>query len=191
VRASRELRRNWRIRAAVPSDARRLCEFRRQTLVETEFLLQGPEDWRDDEDEERDLIERFAADPGSALLVACQGGAVIGMCSVVAGALERNRHVGQVGIAVLRRFWRLGVARALMLRALRWAVRDAQQLHKLSLQVHRNNEGARRLYEDLSFEYEGVLRDEARWQGEFVDLLAMGRVLDPAPSAEESPPDEP
>ncbi len=180
----------WRIRPALPSDARRLCDFRRLVLVETEFLLQSPEDWQDDEGDERDLIERFAVDPLSVLLLACQGGAVVGMCSVVAGPLERNRHVGQVGVAVLRSYWRLGVARALMSRVLDWTV-EIGALHKLALQVHSNNLGARRLYEDLAFEYEGVLRDEASWQGRYVDLLAMGRLLGPGLNAEESSPDEP
>ncbi len=175
----------WRIRPAVSSDAQRLCDFRRLVLSETEFLLQGPEDWRDDVADERDLIERFNADPLSVLLLACQNRAVVGMCSVVAGPLARNRHVGQVGVAVLKAYWRLGVARALILAALRWSA-ESGGLHKMALQVHRNNRGARRLYEDLAFKYEGVLRDEARWQGQYVDLLAMGRLLGSGVAAEES-----
>lgn len=173
-----------RVRPAVEGDARRLCDFRRQVLVETEFLLQGPEDWIDHIDDERELIGRFAADPGSVLLIAATGGAVVGMCSVVAGALQRNRHVGQVGIGVLRRCWRQGVASALMRRCLTWA-QDEVRLHKLSLQVHSSNGPARKLYEDLGFEYEGVLRDEARLGARYVDLLAMGRLLGPAQGQEE------
>lgn len=173
-----------RVRAAVAGDARRLCDFRRRVLLETEFLLQGPEDWVDQIEEERDLIGRFAADPGSVLLIAATGGAIVGMCSVVAGALARNSHVGQVGIGVLQRCWRQGVAKALMQRCLTWAV-DEGHLHKLSLQVHSANAAARRLYEDLGFEYEGVLRDEARLDGRYVDLLAMGRLLGPRQGQEE------
>lgn len=178
-----------RVRPAVEGDARRLCDFRRQALVETEFLLQGPEDWIDHVDQERDLIARFAADPASVLLIAATGGAVVGMCSVVGGALERNRHVGQVGIGVLRCCWRQGVARALMHRCLTWA-EDEAHLHKLSLQVHSANDPARRLYEDLGFQYEGVLRDEARLAGRYVDLLAMGRLLGPLQGQEELPSDD-
>ena len=174
-----------RVRAAVEGDARRLCDFRRAVLSETEFLLQGPEDWRDEVGDERDLILRFAADAGSVLIIAATGGEIVGMCSVVGGPLDRNRHVGQVGIAVLRRCWRQGVARALMRRVLTWAEQEAR-LHKLGLQVHRNNGPARRLYEDLGFEYEGVLRDEARWADRYVDLLAMGRLFGPAQGQEES-----
>lgn len=164
------------IRPARAADVGPLRAFKRQIFSETELLLLGPEDWEDDHLAEVGLIGSFEAHDRSVLLLAFEGREVVGMCTVVAGALVRNRHVGQLGMGVLRRCWRRGVGAAMMAWAVDWA-RDQAGLHKLSLQVHEHNDGARRLYEKLGFAYEGVLRDEALCGGRYVDLLAMGRIL--------------
>lgn len=157
-------------------DAEALLDFKQAVLHETEFLLQGPEDTEGTVKEEVGLIGSFARHPGCVLLLAWDDDRVVGMCTVVAGALARSRHVGQTGMAVRRSHWRRGVGAALLAHALDWAAGD-DALRKLSLQVHATNAPARRLYERFGFAYEGRLTGEARVGGAYVDLLAMGRTL--------------
>ena len=165
-----------RLRPASRQDAAALLAFKIIVLAETEFLLQGPEDISGQVHEERKLIDSFLQHPGCRLLLAWDGAEVIGMCTSVAGSLARSRHVAQTGMAVRRSHWRRGVASALLEESIRWA-RDDAGLHKLSLQVHAENQPARQLYERHGFAYEGRLREEALLDGRFVDLLAMGRFL--------------
>ncbi len=164
------------LRAARTKDAAALLAFKTVVLSETEFLLQGPEDVSDQVSEERGLIESFQSHERCLLLLAWEGAAVVGMATVVAGSLARSRHVGHTGMAVRRSHWRRGVASALLHATVRWAT-EIVGLHKLSLQVHAANQPARRLYERHGFEYEGTLRGEAKLEGVYVDLLAMGRFL--------------
>ncbi len=171
----------FRIRSARLSDAALLCAFKRRVLAETEYLLQGIEDFEDRSDVEAELIGRFLANDNCLLLVAVDGHAVVGMCTVVGGHLLRNRHVGQMGVAVIRRLWRRGLARRLIAASIA-ASRDALVLTKLALQVHASNTAARRLYESFDFEIEGVLRREARLGAGWDDLIAMGLLLDAAPA---------
>ncbi|HAN30723.1 MAG TPA: hypothetical protein DCQ06_03930 [Myxococcales bacterium] len=166
----------WTIRRAERLDAQALVDFKAQVLKETEFLLQGVEDFTGHKVDEIQIIEAFTRHQGSSLLLAIEDNEIVAMCTVVAGAFVRSRHVGQTGIAVLQSHWGRGVAAALIRRALRDAA--AQGLKKLSLQVHADNHRARRFYQNHGFQYEGRLRAEALLAGNLVDLLAMGRILE-------------
>jgi diamine N-acetyltransferase len=50
---------------------------------------------------------------------------------------------------------------------------DELELHRIFLHVFETNEAARRLYERVGFRIEGVLRDGARIEDEWVDVLLM------------------
>lgn len=165
------------IRVATPADAEALRLFKRQALGETEYLLQGLEDFDDRTEAERDLIVRFQHQPNCLLLIATvPGGRVVGLCSIVGGHLWRTRHVGTMSVAVLRLFWGQGVASRLMRGALDWALGNPI-LDKLALQVHASNHAARRLYQRLGFAEEGRLRREARLGDGYDDLVPMGLLL--------------
>ncbi len=167
----------YSIRPAGLADAEALCAFKRQVFGETEFLLQGLEDFDDQVDVERDLIGRFHHQSNSVLVLAVDhDGRVIGLCSIVGGHLWRTRHVGTMSIGVLRAWWRRGVGKRLMLQTMRWA-EENPLLEKLALQVHATNTAARTMYALLGFEEEGLLRREAKLAGGEDDLVPMGRLL--------------
>ena len=177
---SAELPPQVQIRPVRAADAAALCSFKRVVLMETEFLLQGREDWVDDVAAERGLIDAFLQHSRSVLLVAVEqssaGATIVGMCSVVGGPYVRNAHVGQLGMAVRRSHWRGGIGRGLLQACLRWCGAPGR-LRKVTLQVHVDNAPARRLYEDTGFIVEGHLRCEAIINGALVDLLTMGRFV--------------
>jgi RimJ/RimL family protein N-acetyltransferase len=50
---------------------------------------------------------------------------------------------------------------------------DDLELHRIFLHVFETNEAARRLYERVGFSTEGVLRDGARIEGEWVNVVLM------------------
>ena len=162
------------IRPAGLADAEALCAFKRQVFGETEFLLQGIEDFDDQVEMERDIIGRFHHQSNSVLVLAvANDGRVIGLCSIVGGHLWRTRHVGTMSIGVLRAWWRHGVGKHLMQQTIRWATEN-QLLEKLALQVHATNTPARALYHRLGFVEEGLLRGEAKLGDGEDDLVPMG-----------------
>ena len=109
------------------------------------------------------------------LMVADAGGEVIGSADCERGTFAKTRHVGGIGIAI-RDGWRgVGLGRILMARILEWM--RARGLRKAELAVFATNERARRLYESLGFEVEGVRQRHALIRGAYVDEILMGLSL--------------
>jgi len=169
------------LREAVERDADLLVELKRRILAETDYLLQGLADFDADPAAERDVIRRFQDSSDSRLVIAerlvAGHRAAIGLVTIVAGAFQRNRHVGQLGMGVVRSEWGRGVGAALLDDALCWGG-DHATLRKISLQVYASNARAIGLYAGRGFTEEGRLREEARRDDDrFDDLIVMGRFV--------------
>jgi ribosomal protein S18 acetylase RimI-like enzyme len=90
--------------------------------------------------------------------------------------VEANRHVLQIqGLVVSEEARGRGVGRALV----RAAVDEARRrgARRLTLRVLAHNTPARGLYEAEGFVVEGVLPEEFRLDGQYVDDVLMGRFL--------------
>lgn len=100
-------------------------------------------------------------------------------------------HVGNVGLHRVDRthrkavlgivigeptLWSKGYGTDAVRAALRYAFHDLG-LHKISLEVLRENARAIRVYEKVGFAKEGVMRDEVHKDGRFLDVLRMS-ILD-------------
>lgn len=121
-------------------------------------------------------------DPGS-LLVAERHGELAGYIEVSPPTpLASNAHVLEVrGLAVLPEHRGAGLGRRLLEAALELA--RARGARRMTLRVLGPNVVARRLYEAVGFEVEGVLRGEFRLEGEYVDDVLMAYSLASGPSA--------
>jgi ribosomal protein S18 acetylase RimI-like enzyme len=86
--------------------------------------------------------------------------------------LQSNRHVLELhGLAVAPAHRRRGIARVLLEAAAEESVRRGAR--RLRLRVLAPNEPARRLYAGAGFVVEGVLREEFRLAGRYVDDVLM------------------
>jgi ribosomal protein S18 acetylase RimI-like enzyme len=86
--------------------------------------------------------------------------------------LESNSHVVEVkALAVDPARHRQGIGRLLVDAAVRAAL--ARSARRLTLRVLASNEAARAFYESCGFEVEGVLREEFRIAGCYVDDVLM------------------
>ena len=124
--------------------------------------------------EDTDFFARRSPDD---VLVAEQDGATVGYVALGSPTpLECNRHVLHVqGLAVDPSAQRQGVGRRLVEAAAEEAARRG--VRKLGLRVLGGNASARALYASAGFVVEGVLRDEFRLDGRFVDDVLMARPL--------------
>lgn len=113
---------------------------------------------------------------GTYNLVAVVDRHVVGMVSI--GTFPnrpRRRHVGRIGISVQDNWQRKGVGAALMRAGIDLAD-NWLNLIRLELEVYTDNEAAIRLYEKFGFTHEGVLRQHAFRDGEYVDSAMMARL---------------
>ncbi|MHB8577154.1 MAG: GNAT family N-acetyltransferase [Dehalococcoidia bacterium] len=122
--------------------------------------------------ERRGAVEAFGAD--EHVFVAVIDGRVAGVAGLHVQH-DRRRHVGLVGISVHERHQNSGVGRALMQTLLELADRYLI-LVRIELEVMANNERGIHLYESLGFVEEGRKRKDVIQDGEYVDMVVMGRV---------------
>jgi ribosomal protein S18 acetylase RimI-like enzyme len=91
-------------------------------------------------------------------------------------SLESNAHVLQIqGLAVSPGYRGLGVARRLLRAAEEEA--GARGARRLTLRVLSSNPGAQALYAAAGYVVEGVLREEFRLDGRYVDDVLMAKDL--------------
>lgn len=149
------------------ADGPRLVALDRATWSEENAVVPL---WRED----TDFFDRRS--PGD-VLVAEQEGRTVGYTALGRPTpLECNRHVLHVqGLAVDPGCQRQGIARLLIEAAVTEATRRGAR--KLGLRVLGGNAGARALYAACGFTVEGVLREEFRLGGRFVDDVLMARPL--------------
>ena len=167
--------RPFMVREGRESDATALWRYKDRIFRETEFLLQGAEDFHSDDEQEALFLRRFRVSPNSIYLVAQVDRRIIGTLSLYGGHFKRNRHVGHIGMGVLEEYWGLGVGGALIDQGIEWA-RGSSIIEKLVLHVYNTNERAMRLYLRRGFEREAVLKREVRLDdGSYVDLIVMAR----------------
>jgi ribosomal protein S18 acetylase RimI-like enzyme len=90
--------------------------------------------------------------------------------------LESNLHVLEIkGLAVDPAHHRRGLGRGLLVAAAQEA--STRGVRRLTLRVLAPNAAARSLYESCGFEVEGVLREEFRLDGRYVDDVLMALAL--------------
>ena len=111
------------------------------------------------------------------MLKASVNGQFASLSTLVRLPRPRVRHCGSFGLSVLRKYWALGLGRALS----EAIVLEARQLDftRIELRVRHDNPRAISLYETLGFQVEGRLRDAFMVDGVAYDDLIMGLVLHP------------
>jgi RimJ/RimL family protein N-acetyltransferase len=164
-----------RVRRAEPADAPALAALAAAVAAEPEGWLLEPTPGRTVGDERRYL--RYARrDPNAAVLVAEDGGELVGRLSISRDPHPASAHVADLGVAVAATHRRRGIGTALLAAAEEWA--RAAGVEKLELHVFPHNAPALALYDRLGYEREGVRRRHYRRRdGAFVDAILMAKLL--------------
>jgi len=119
------------------------------------------------------LVQRDAS-PDSFYLMALRDEQVIGTISISRHDGDLTTHCGELGMGVRPSFRRLGVGRALLLRAIEVA-RD-NGMWNLRLEVRTYNAAAIALYEQCGFERTGYLKQTARVGESYADEYIYQRI---------------
>jgi putative acetyltransferase len=133
-------------------------------------------EWRSVADERR-YLKTVRRHPDAVVFVAEVDDRVVGRLSLARDPHPASRHVADLGLMVDARHRGLGVGRALLEEAVRWAHRAG--IGKLELHVFPWNEPALRLYEGFGFTREGYRVGHYLRDDEYVDAILMAYAVPP------------
>ena len=167
--------RSCTIRETVEDDAAELCEMLPKMHAESPWLNYKPGEFNKTVEQEKRFIREHTK-PSAMMLVALVGGKIVATGGVGSPEQIRLSHHAELGLAVLKDFWNVGIGRKMMELLIQWG-RD-RNLRKLYLRVYDGNDRAMRLYDALGFQHEARLRDDfQRDDGTYADTIIMSRFL--------------
>ena len=121
-----------------------------ETHAETDYLLSYPDENSYDAQQEAEFLKEKTESPNEIEIVAVVDGVVAGTAGIEAvGAKYKLKHRAELGIAILKEYWGLGIGKALMEACIECA-KDAGYT-QLELNVVAENERAVSLYKKMGF----------------------------------------
>ncbi|MEE3496970.1 MAG: GNAT family N-acetyltransferase [Butyrivibrio sp.] len=121
-----------------------------ETHAETDYLLSYPDENSFDAQQEAEFLKEKTESLNEIEIVAVVDGVVAGTAGIEAvGAKYKLKHRAELGIAILKEYWGLGIGKALMEACIECA-KDAGYT-QLELNVVAENERAVSLYKKMGF----------------------------------------
>ncbi len=138
------------LRCAEESDAETLINYLKTVSGETRFLRCDPDEINYTIEQEIDFINEHNKSKGSLMLLAFLDGEYVGNCSLsICGPSKRNRHRGELGIALYEKYTGQGIGTFIMKRLITEAKRIG--IEQCELTVVSTNCRAIGLYKKLGF----------------------------------------
>ncbi len=138
------------LRNGVESDGQAVLDNFNLTHGETDYLLSYPDETSFDAMRESQFLKHKAESANEIEILAVIDGVVVGTAGIDAvGTKFKIRHRAEFGISVLKKYWGLGIGRALMEACIQCA-KEAGYV-QLELTVVADNERAIALYQKAGF----------------------------------------
>lgn len=164
---------NMDIRAVTEQDAPELRDYAAALFRENlPGIFKRPEPTLD---QELSYIRSHLDQPNSTLLVAVDGGAIVGLAGLEGGMLDEERHAATLAISVAKSHRGRGIGTALVEALIAWA--PGAGITRIQLWAWENNPGAIAMYERIGFVREGIARQAVVTKHQPVDVILMARLL--------------
>jgi RimJ/RimL family protein N-acetyltransferase len=123
-----------------------------------------------------EFIRTILSDQFSKLFVIEDETRIVGFISAIAGKWRRGKHFVDINLGILSSHCGRGLGAKLFKAVESWGA--PRGVRKLELFVREDNLRARKLYEKLGFEVEGVRRESLQVNGQFFNEVWMAKFLD-------------
>ena len=132
------------------ADGKEVFEVFNLTHAETDYLLSYPDENSYDPEQESQFLSDKTNSPNEIEIVAIVDGKIAGTAGIEAvGKKYKLKHRAELGISILKEYWRLGLGKALMNACIQCA-KEAGYV-QLELNVVADNERALVLYKSFGF----------------------------------------
>ncbi len=164
------------IRVAEPIDAKAILGLLRHVGKDTPYLSVGPEGANMTVDQQVELITRYNESDNNIMLVAESDDQIVGMATVAVIDNNRQSHVAEVGVSIIKEYWGYGIGSILTEEMIQFA--NYAEIKVLTLEVVTKNIRAIKLYEKYGFEIVGTLSKRLRNNFHYYDTYVMERLID-------------
>lgn len=162
------------IRKIEIADAASFWQLQNQLDQETKFMMLEPGERQKDLERTKQFIENLEKNE-NLLLVAEQGGELVGFIMAACGSYRRTRHCAYIVTGVRKAFQGQGIGTRFFKELDDWAIKH--QIRRLELTVMVPNAAAKHLYEKNDFMIEGIKKDSMYVDGKYIDEYYMAKIL--------------
>ncbi len=132
-------------------DGAKMLNYIKTACGETEFLIRYPEEWEDVTVESEEAWIRRGRESADILRISCYvDDEIAGNCEIAFLGGIKTRHRATIGIAILQKYWSLGIGSA-MFEAMLDAAKARPETTLVELEFIEGNARARALYEKFGF----------------------------------------
>jgi RimJ/RimL family protein N-acetyltransferase len=164
------------IRKATVRDAAEIVRASSQIGGESDNLSFGSGEFYFNEDQEKQFINNINDRENCYYIVAIVDGKIVGSLSFMSSPRKRLMHRGDLGIAILKDYWGLGIGGCLMDYFFKWVFQNSIT-RKIDLEVREDNIRAINLYLKYGFKIEGRISRGICVDGKHYDLYCMGKSI--------------
>lgn len=164
------------IRPPHKSEAAALLALKLSYIEESGTIPMYLEEYTNNEEGERYLIQRYANQENGILLVAEHEGELVGNIDLTGHERRKMQHTGMIGMG-LHKDWRgQGIGAFLLEAALEWA-KTLSPLRVIWLEVYATNIAGQKLYHKMGFEEVGRVKNFFYQEDTYIDKVVMVKYL--------------
>ena len=157
-------------------DAAPLAQYLKDVAGESPFVLAYPEERNFTPEKEEAFLRSVLDSPNDLMLVCEVDGRIAGNCHLTFHSMKKIAHRGDIGIALYKEFWGLGIGTAMFEQMI--AAARARGLMQLELEYVDGNARGQALYEKMGFRHTGARPNAVRQKdGTLHDLCMMVKEL--------------
>lgn len=165
------------IRKAMKSDAQEIINYIQKIAGESNNLTFGVGEFEVTLAQEEEMIEKVSKADNKLFLIVLKDDEIIGNLSFMGGNRPRTKHMGDLGMTVLKSYWGQGIGSALLEFLIDWS-KNNPIIRKINLQVKVDNVNAIKLYKKFNFKNEGRIERFFLIDALFYDVYSMGLLID-------------
>ena len=151
------------VRTPRKEDGKAVLDYMIQCNGETEFVLRYPDEFNMTAEQEGEFLENMAQSPDDLSVACFDGEKCIGNAGINFSNRDKLKHRANVGIGILKDYWRQGIATALF-SILHEAAMARPEVVCIGLEYIEGNDRACALYEKLGYKEVYRKPDAIRWR---------------------------
>lgn len=163
-------------RSPRPEDAEVMLNYIKTACGETNFLARYPEEWSMSVEQEINWVNNRLTTPYGVAIACFIDGKIAGNCEVMFKSGIKMGHRASIAIAILKKYWGLGIGSAMFEEMIR--VAEERGVEIMELEFIEGNDRARRLYEKYGFRVIGERPRAFKMKdGRYLSEFLMQKVL--------------